>query len=412
MALSRREKGSRPAQGTGTTAGHGTFLFHPRVKPPLHLFGWPGALGGSETKLTALGALLAGDFQITWVPNDRASLGDRRARAWIARHGMRAAAWEELPARLRGWGVALCNIPFLTDGRVAEAKLRGLRIAWGGEMMWAIPGELGALTAGLIDLLLFTGEKQRAVLGAAYLRGLGGEAASKSPREDAAHPAHGGTAGVLAGRVGEVRWVTVGNYVDPAAFPFRDRTRGRRPGPAKGGSPAFTIGRLSRADWVKYPPDFPRSYEGLGLRGPVRFRVMAWSRRVACQWPGHRWNARWERLPALAEPPAQFLRSLDLFVYDTHPRFSESWGRAAVEAMLTGAVPLVPADARHHLGVLVPDGVAGFQCASRRQWRERAQLLQTDAGLRAAMSRAAAAYARDELCQAPRHREVWRRALG
>ena len=34
------------------------------------------------------------------------------------------------------------------------------------------------------------------------------------------------------------------------------------------------------------------------------------------------------------------------------------------------------------------------------------------AGLRAAMSRAAAAYARDELCQASRHREVWRRALG
>ncbi len=79
--------------------------------------------------------------------------------------------------------------------------------------------------------------------------------------------------------------------------------------------------------------------------------------------------------------------------------------------MLTGAVPLVPADARHHLGALVPAGVAGFPCASRREWRVRAQLLQKDAALRAAMSRTAAAYAREELCQAGRHREVWRRAL-
>ncbi len=43
-------------------------------KPPLTLFGWPGALGGSETKLTALGKLLSRDFQITWVPNDDAAL--------------------------------------------------------------------------------------------------------------------------------------------------------------------------------------------------------------------------------------------------------------------------------------------------------------------------------------------------
>ena len=217
-------------------------------KPPLTLFGWPGALGGSETKLTALGKLLSREFAITWVPNDDAALRERSARAWIAAHGMKAARWDELPRRLSGWGVALCNIPFLTTGRVLEARGRGLRIAWGGEMMWAIPGELGALVAGALDCVLFTGDAQVAALGGAYVRGLGGETAPEILR--AAHPAHGGTSGTLRGPAGSVRWATVGNYVDAEAFPFRRRS-----------GAGFTIGRLSRADWVKFPRDFPQTYE-------------------------------------------------------------------------------------------------------------------------------------------------------
>ena len=382
-------------------------------KPPLTLFGWPGALGGSETKLTALGKLLSRDFQITWVPNDDAALRERSARAWIAAHGMKAARWDELPRRLSGWGVALCNIPFLTTGRVLEARGRGLRIAWGGEMMWAIPGELGALVAGALDCVLFTGDVQREVLGGAYTRALGmtndetqapGLRHSSFVIRHSPHPAHGGTSGTLRGPAGSVRWVTVGNYVDADAFPFRRRS-----------GEGFTIGRLSRADWVKFPRDFPQTYEGLGLsdaEGPVKFRVMAWSRDLARRWPGHRWDKRWELLPALAEKPSTFLRSLDAMVYDVGPRFSESWGRAVVEGMLTGAVPLIPANPRHHLHLLVPHDIAGFHNKTRRDWRRHARLLQSDLPLRRRMSRAASEYAREELCNAEKHREVWRSVLG
>ena len=155
-----------------------------RAKPPLTLFGWPGKVGGSETKLAAVAKLMAGEFAITWVPNVRRSLSDRSGRGWIAAHGMRAAAWEELPPRLRGWGVALCNIPFLTEGRAAEAKGRGLSIAWGGEMMWAIPGELGAVAAGLVDRFLFASETQREVLTPALFVALGGAAGMGEGRPD------------------------------------------------------------------------------------------------------------------------------------------------------------------------------------------------------------------------------------
>ena len=375
------------------------------MKAPLYLFGWPSALGGSETKLAATAGLLAGDFAITWVPNDAGVLGERRTRAWLVRHGMAAAAWEELPRRLQGTGLALCNIRFLTEGRALEARMRGLRLVWGNEMMWPLPAELAALTAGVLDTVLYTGGVQRADLEPRYAEVLGAVVPPRGPGEQEPHAAWGGTGGMLSGVRGSVRWATVGNFVNAEEWPWRDRTRRRR-------WPELVIGRLSRADWGKFPGDFPRSYDRLRLEGAVRRRVMAWSPAMKQLWPGYGWGREWELLPALAEEPQRFLQSLDLFVYDVHRNFRESWGRAVVEAMLTGAVPLIPADPRHHLPHLVPHGVAGFHCARAADWRRWAQALQGDATLRRTMSRAAGEYARDGLCDPTRHREVWRTVLG
>jgi hypothetical protein len=141
-------------------------------------------------------------------------------------------------------------------------------------------------------------------------------------------------------------------------------------------------------------------------------KAAAWSRELKRRWPGHRWGSRWELLAALAEKSAAFLRSLDALVYDVGPRFSEVWGRAMVEGMLSGAVPLIPANPRHRLHLLVPHGVAGFHNKTRRDWRRHAQLLQGDVELRRRMSRTAAEYAREELCNAGQHRTVWRAVLG
>jgi glycosyltransferase involved in cell wall biosynthesis len=47
-----------------------------------------------------------------------------------------------------------------------------------------------------------------------------------------------------------------------------------------------------------------------------------------------------ELLPAGAEDPARFLRSLDCFVYRTSTRWFEAYGRVVVEAMATG-LPIV-----------------------------------------------------------------------
>ena len=122
-------------------------------------------------------------------------------------------------------------------------------------------------------------------------------------------------------------------------------------------------------------------------------------------------DAARELLHANAESAVEFLQALDLFVYDLGPSFSESWGRAVVEAMLTGAVPLVSGEPRHHLRELVPHGEAGFLCRTPEEWREHAQRLQRDGELRRRMARAARRFAESELCGARPHLQSWQAAL-
>src|ERR1043166_1241811 len=328
-------------------------------RPPLYLFNWPSNVGGADTKVTHLLLLLHRDFDITVVPNTREQLLQLRWRRFLKNLGVKAALLSDLPKKLRGTALSLCNGKFFTDGIACEAKCRGLRIVWSSEMMWHHPGEIAAAVSGLIDKVLYVSEVQRAALARWY---------------------------------GNLPSAVTGNYIDPRFFPFKERWRAPRR------FEEFVIGRLSRPDPAKFPDDFPESYERLnetrisriGAKGirvnsrnsRLRFRVMAWSEELTRVFAAERFRGRWELLHKEAESQVEFLHSLDLFVYDLGPRFSESWGRAVVEAMLTGAVPLVTGAPRHHLRELVPYGVGGFLCTTPEEWRECAQRLREDESLR------------------------------
>jgi glycosyltransferase involved in cell wall biosynthesis len=347
-----------------------------KPRPPLYLFNWPSNVGGADTKVTHLILLLHKRFDITVVPNSREQLRQPGWGAFLTALGVKASMLEDLPKKLRGTALSLCNGKFFTDGIAVEAKRRGLRIVWSSEMMWHHPGELGAVACGIVDKVLYVSEVQRRVLEPGY----------------------------AFGARGAVPAAITGNYINARFFPFRERWSAPRR------FEEFVIGRLSRPDPAKFPEDFPESYARLKLK-KARFRVMAWSEELEKIYARKRFRGRWELLAKEAESQADFLHSLDLFVYDLSPRFSESWGRAVVEAMLTGCVPLVPGDARHHLRELVPHGECGYVCESREDWREFAQRLQRDDSVRRRMSRAASEFARDVLCRNVRHSETWEEAL-
>jgi glycosyltransferase involved in cell wall biosynthesis len=373
-------------------SGQGQEMDSAAGKPKIYWFNWPSHVGGADTKFMHLLPLLAQDFDVTAVPNDPECLRLAEWTSWMKTAGVKAAAREAVPERIDGWAASLCNSAFFNRGIAAEMKRRGARIAWSNEMMWPLEGELEAVRNGLIDMVLYASPAQRAVLELQYLKACGMTPVIQNP-------------GSESGRIDRphappLSWVMTGNWIDSRAFPFRQR--GMR---ADG---VFTVGRLSRADHFKFPDHFPRSYERLGLRDPVRFRVMGWNEVLAERWCEHEFDRRWELLPVGAEPTAQFLDSLDLFIYELSPRFQESWGRAVVEAMLSGAVPLIPGGRGHHFENLVEHGCSGFHCAAESDFGNYARALQDDPALLQTMSAAAHGDAVRRHCREETHRRLWR----
>jgi glycosyltransferase involved in cell wall biosynthesis len=372
-----------------------------RDLPPLYFFNWPSKVGGADTKFAHLLRLLCREAEITVVPNSADRLAEDEWRQRIESLGAKAALREELPLEMHGWAVSLCNEAFFSKGILFDMRQRGLNVAWSSEMMWHFREELGAVLFGWIDVVLYVSAVQRKALEPGYRHAL---SAGEEPPDAAPLADPDANWGVMrSAHTGkELRWVTTGNYIDPADFPFRRRGGGERP---------FTIGRLSRPDPDKFPDNFPESYESLGLREPCRFRVMAWSEQLRERWREHVFDARWELLGAASEPTVDFLHSLDVLVYDVGPRFKESWGRAVVEAMLTGAVPLVPRGGGHHLENVVPHGIGGFHCDGAADFAKCAAALQNDPALLARMSRAAREWAETKLCHADDHLALWRRVF-
>ena len=362
-------------------------------KPPLYIFNWPSNVGGADTKVTHLLLLLHGHYDITMVPNTREQLLQLGWRKFLKRLNVKAARWDDLPKKLHGVALSLCNGKFLGEGIVLQAKQRGLRVIWSSEMMWHHGPEIAAVTFGVIDKVLYVSEVQKQLLAPGY---------------------------------GKCPSAITGNYIAPEMFPFSERVRAA--------DAPLVIGRLSRPDPAKFPADFPEFYESLEgetriarrnangktIRGNSRnscqaprtkFRVMAWSDQMRDVYNHHGFDARWDLLEKETESQADFLHSLDLFVYSLGPAFRESWGRSTVEAMLTGCVPLVPKGGGHHLENLVPHGKAGFLCSSNDEFREQVQRLRRDVALRKKLSRAARRHAENELCNHAEHLRVWKEAL-
>jgi glycosyltransferase involved in cell wall biosynthesis len=114
-------------------------------------------------------------------------------------------------------------------------------------------------------------------------------------------------------------------------------------------------------------------------------------------------------LPANKQSALSFLYSLDVFLYPLGHRVKESWGRAVVEGMLTGAVPVVPAG--HQFHKLMVHGESGFICKEFREFKAVVRELYENYQFRMKISRQAATYARERLCNAEEHRKKWIEAL-
>jgi hypothetical protein len=102
----------------------------------------------------------------------------------------------------------------------------------------------------------------------------------------------------------------------------------------------IVIGRHSRDHWVKWldtPEDLADAYP---LADDLRVHVLGGAevpRKILGHLP-HNWHV----LPFGAQEPREFLAGLDFFVYFTHPRYLEAFGRSIFEALAVGVPVILP----------------------------------------------------------------------
>jgi len=342
------------------------------VSRRLWIYGMPGELGGADTKMYHTLPIFKELFdQVMCIANAPEMYDPPNAMtAYLDSLGISYGLKEDMKGYQPGdIALSLCNPYFFKDKFVEDAYNKGLKIIWSSEMMWHHTQEMDYINKGYISKVLYVSEVQRARL---------------------TYPPN-------------IPWVMTGNYINPDLFPFRLRS-----------SETIGIGRVSRADSYKYPEDFPVFYEemveGLDPRR-IAFRVMAWDEDLKRKYAWHNWKRkyRWTLLEPNAMPVKDFLYGLDIFAYPLGHNFIESWGRSTVEAMLTGAIPIVQSG--HNLENLIKDKQTGFIVDDIYEWKQIIKILFHNLEYRFDMSKRCSEHAREELCNYEDHVRMWEEAL-
>jgi glycosyltransferase involved in cell wall biosynthesis len=340
--------------------------FEEQKSNTLYIFGWPSHLGGADTRLVHSLKLWSKFMNITVIPN-----GIIHKNEWtdfLDTLGCKYSTLEELPDKLDGIGLSMCNDYFFSRKICHKAKEKGLRIIWSSEMMWHHMNELDAVKEGLVDTVLYTSTVQKNKLKPSY-----DKCEYKLLKE-----------------------YTIDNYIDGNDFPFVNRNDK---------TSNITIGRISRSDVDKYPENFPLFYENLNLNNP-NYMVMAWNDQLKKKYSWHSFSKQWKLLNAVAVPVNKFLEQLDIFVYPLGHKFTESWGRSTAEAMLTGLPVVVPKG--HNFHYFIKNEETGFIYKDYEECREICQKLQNNPSLRKQIGIAAREDLMKNIFNIDKHTSQWK----
>ncbi len=99
------------------------------------------------------------------------------------------------------------------------------------------------------------------------------------------------------------------------------------------------IGRHSRPDPMKWPQDRESFLAAYPDDPRIDVRLMGWGPELEAI--VGRLPRNWQVSPFNAQSPRAFLAQVDMFVYHHHPHWVEAYGRSILEAMASGAVPVL-----------------------------------------------------------------------
>lgn len=273
----------------------------------LYFFHWPSDLGGADTRLKDLiqGLSQLNKYNIYCIPNDDFRLQEKHNVEFLNNNNVKILSWNELPKKTTGYAISFCNFRLFSEKwRVSKIKNIGLKIVWSNDMMWTTSEEMDALKNNLIDVYLFTSHFHKKIL------------ESKSPE------------------IKTQKSYILPNYFFPDNYKLVDKKNIT--------NNKFVIGKLSRADMMKFSENFPLFYEKMPIKNPL-FRVMGWSDKLDDKFKWFNFDPnKWNLLKENKEGIIEFLSQLDLYVFNANHKYIENQTRAMVEAQLLGIPAIAP----------------------------------------------------------------------
>lgn len=277
------------------------------MKKNIYFFQWISDLGGADTRLKELIQLFSknSNYNLFSIPNDKGRLFESTNVDFLKNHGVKILSWEDLPDKDSGFAISFSNFRIFSEKwRIQKIKSMGLKFIWSNDMMWTTPEELEAIQKNYIDIILFTSEFHRYIL------------CNKS----------------------EI-FSYIKHYIMPNYFHLENYTKGPKKSILKD---KFVIGKLSRADEMKFSENFPLFYDKMPVDNP-KFRIMGWNDKLNNKFKWFSFNSeRWDLLRENKESILEFLSQLDLYVFNAHHEYIENQTRAIIEAQLLGIPAVAP----------------------------------------------------------------------
>ena len=273
----------------------------------IYFFQWISDLGGADTRLKELIQLFAetGRYNLFCIPNDVNRLQEQENVNFLNRYGVKTLAWEELPIKTEGYAIAFCNFRLFQDSwRLEKIKKIGLKFIWSNDMMWSSKEEGAAIEQKLVSSVIFTSDFHKKQL------------LKVNPL-----------------------FAKLKSFIIPNYFHSDNYIKAPKKESLKN---KFVVGKLSRADEMKFGENFPLFYDKMPIENP-KFRIMGWQQKLSDKFKWFEFNKeRWELLTENQETILGFLSQLDLYVFNAHHDYIENQTRSMIEAQLLGIPAIVP----------------------------------------------------------------------
>jgi glycosyltransferase involved in cell wall biosynthesis len=273
----------------------------------IYFFQWISDLGGADTRLKELIQLFAetGRYNLFCIPNDVNRLQEQENVNFLNRYGVKTLAWEELPIKTEGYAIAFCNFRLFQDSwRLEKIKKIGLKFIWSNDMMWSSKEEGAAIEQKLVSSVIFTSDFHKKQL------------LKVNPL-----------------------FAKLESFIIPNYFHSDNYIKAPKKESLKN---KFVVGKLSRADEMKFGENFPLFYDKMPIENP-KFRIMGWQQKLSDKFKWFEFNKeRWELLTENQETILGFLSQLDLYVFNAHHDYIENQTRSMIEAQLLGIPAIVP----------------------------------------------------------------------